>query len=291
MKLSKRLAYLLRCSLSGTSLKLMQSMCFYLTTRWIICTEQLQKVRSGSTYAEIIYLNWKCSSFEYFTTFLHSYKWDIHMYTYPLIQRETHDSNSCCLLGTIDVPDDLVDALHTLSWITSPNIRGSELLCEFYGSKLIEKLSKPKRMDFSLLRVRIWVGSVKTHVMLFCKSILNVSSKLGTGFVVRMCIQSWTKDACPGFEENVVYFYSSPPSHQCLSAFLQRCYVIEIFAGSLLLRAPEYVWECSYWKENIFLRLCWKILFHWWLILNIFIYNQGVLDAIVKKLWGRCLVY
>lgn len=172
MKLSKRLAYLLRCSLSCTSLKSMQRMCFYLTTRWIIYTEQLQKIRSGSTYAEMIYLNWKYNSFEYFTIFLHSYKLDIHMYTYPLIQRETHNYNSCCLLGTVDVPDNLLDALHTLSWISSPNIRGSELLCEFYGSKLIEKLSK-LRVGFSLLRVRIWVGSVKTRVILFCKSVFE----------------------------------------------------------------------------------------------------------------------
>ena len=188
------------------------------------------------------------------------------------------------------MPDNLLDALHTLSWLTSSKTSGSELLCEFYGSKLIEKLSKP-RVGFSLLRVRIWVGSWK-HMSCFSASqFLNVSSKLGTGFVVRMYIQLWTKDACPGFEESVAYFYSSPPSHQCLSAFLQRCCVIETFAGSPLLRTPEYVWECSYWKENIFLRLCWKILFHWWLILNIFVYNQGVLDAIVKNLWGKYSVY
>lgn len=106
-----------------------------------------------------------------FHTFLHSYKLDIHMYTYPLIQREAHNYNSCCLFGTINVPDNLLDALHTLSWLSSLNTSGSELLCEFYGSKLIEKLSKP-RVGFSLLRVRIWVGLWK-HVMLFCKSVFE----------------------------------------------------------------------------------------------------------------------
>lgn len=144
---------------------------------------------------------------------------------------------------------------------------------------------KKLRLSFSILKVRMWVKVYKTtpHGIFIstpqCQlkfdntiqrmssysvnQFLNVSSKLNTGLVIRIRIQLWTRDECLCLwgEGSVSLLITLSPGVQLPSVILSFKELYNWYTGSLFLRSHGNVWECLYWKETIFLRLCWITVF------------------------------